>query len=209
MPGKSQVRNAFHRTSSWIQYSKSGEKCCHRTYFHGKPKEKKVMKMNTGVNWFVLASSGGGRSSPGPEMSMLHPPLQPALCCWTPQSLEGLKALKSPLSSSRQPCSQRITPRICPVSILTQQPPSAGAVTALSSPWFSHRRSPPNRGHPKPLSTRWHCSMSPLQPWWHPAHSQASCPCPQPQLPACHRGRGPFVAPPVGLHSMPVAREAF
>lgn len=55
------------------------------------------MKMNTGVNWFVLASSGGGRASPGPEMSMLRPPLQPALCCWTPQSPEGLKALKSPL----------------------------------------------------------------------------------------------------------------
>lgn len=37
--------------------------------------------------------------------------------------------------------------------------------------------------------------MSPLQPWWHPAHSQASCPCPQPLLPACSPGQGSICGP--------------
>lgn len=146
-----------------------------------------MVSQRENVNWFVLASSGGGRSSPEPEISVLQPPLQPALCCWTPQSPEGVEALKSALVTCPRgwPWQADLFPKDYTP---TQQIPCAGAVVALISPWLSLRRSPPNRGHSKPLSACWHCSVSPVQLWWHPVVSPAP-------LPACSPQEGSLCGP--------------
>lgn len=153
-------------------------------------KKKKVMKMNTEVNWFVLASSGGGRSSPEREMSVLQPPLQPALCCWTPQSPEGVEALKCPLVTCPRGCpwqSDLFPKDYTP----TQQLPCAGAVVALTSPWLSQEVSPKLRPLKAPLSLLALLSVP-------TAAVLAPCPpvpvSPAP-LPACSPGRGSLCDP--------------